>query len=435
MMSIAISRADLIRLDAQDGAVDGTVTESQLSDFNQQFAEEAQTNHLFDEKGYLKYGRYLDAFGKGWSVWKGFAKNPEAIPLIDALRLGQKTVEIKEKAHVGFRTISGNRAESLKHLKNGEDLFHEWIGEKKEEFVMRRDMFLRLLKKMEVGDAPQPAFQIAGEEFLDYLRTEDVLKRGSKLDQSLIQGLRRVSVYEELSPVQEQEKVWSLSAALAYRSLYFFPAVADKIWGGAVESVNLSFSNVEENGFFMALLNASQNPYVTAQWEASTEGAYLPRKKIMQLPLHGMDNGETLTHEVGHAIWEEGYVRSAGQWFADWVTDASDKEKLKTIIHFFDRILIKEQYADVFGSDYGHPDSEARRFAAGYDPLNETHSVLATLADSGLDFPERIRDRLIEKNWVHEEIDEVYSNLSQFREIIKRTWGYEGPPVWAQSSF
>ncbi len=438
LMSSTISRADLIRLDAQDGAVDGTVTQSQLIDFDQQFSEEVLQKDLFDSKGRLDYGGYLDNFAKGWSVWKGFVENPESITLIDALKLGQKTGEIKEKGHVGFRTKNGKREEALRHVKNGQDLFYEWIGnrgEEKGEILIKSFMFFHFLYGIKGGHSPEVVFNTAAGEFLGYLYEEGLLKRGSNLDKEFSERLRTISVYETLSPGQEEEKIWSLSAALAYRSLYFFPAVADRIWSGAVQSVDLTFANLQNNGLFYQIMSLSQNPYAQGDIDAMTEGIYDLSDNHLRLPLHGLDNPRTLSHELAHVLWEKDYPRSFFEWLADRVGNFSEREKLAKIIHFFDLILLKEQYTDIFGTDYGHPDSELRRFSLHYDPVHETHSLLAELAESGPDFPERIRDRLTKKNWSPEEVNEVYSNLSQFREIIKRTWGYEGPPPWTRPLF
>jgi len=333
-MTTPISRADLIRLDAQDGAVDGTVTEDQLIDFNQQFAEEAGQKHLFDENGRLDYGHYLDAFAKGWSVWKDFTENPENIPLLEAIRLGQKTGGIRAKISIP--------------------------SEKEETFA------------------------------------------------------------------------WQVSAELAYRTVYFFPKRADRLWQTGIERVVLTDGNMKEKELPIEIEKDYGSITVVYGTRLLTKGEYSSKKREMQLPIESLSTDtQTLSHEMGHVVWNHGYDRSLREIWGDLFGTASNREKTENIIRFF-HFLVPQQFEDVFGSDYGHPDSNLRRFTA-YDPVEETHAALASLTELGFYFPEIIRDRLEEKYWSSEDILDVYEQLAGFREIIKKEWGFGWPPSWVES--
>ncbi len=457
-----LTPATLKAADLLDGREDGRLSQKQVQSLDPAFAAQVSTAQLFDDGAQLPYRRYLKVFEKGMTIWKGLAKDPTTIPLIDALILGKKTEEIQLKMDVGFRDQSLTpSSEITRRLKSVEELWSEVLGElapycgrrEADQLEGARRVFVRELKKP--GQSLQGKFEYAAKEALGFLAERGVFKaNGGQIPGAILskvsylrffgrsdsaeQASRAIQVYDVLSPERQENYIWEVSAALAYRSLYFFPAQDSVLWGGAILSVDLTYGPSSQN--LLQEMFMPDDAFTASAIRGFTAGAYVPAQRRIKLPVYGLDgelrsgnNGQdVLLHELAHAVNRSSYPRTWREWAFDWIGDYSHQERLEAVQDFFSSLSL-EEYRQVFGNTYGHPKDD--HFGSGhYDPETELHSCLAELTERAWDFPTKIYDSLIAMQWTPKKAQAVYEQLTEFRTIIRETWGFKGPPEWASQA-
>ncbi len=447
-MSIETLRQKLIEQDTSDGRLDGFLNDKQFFAFIKEENEDLRLVDLLDNQGHLAYAEPLDQFAMGDEVWKKLTTYPDSIPLFDALKLGRAMAVIRKKVDLGFRDVTGliEQKEIVGRPINPEILFRQVmdfvpleikiaVAEINPDSGVAHFLSLRYDPKLgkifynalfQEGEADvQKLFKNGIDQVLGYLIKEELIDPKSVA--VLRERMLTVEAYERWPENLKNEALDSLTAALAYRSEVFFPAIADRLWGKMVEEVYLAppFWKSEANPFVFYYGHAEEETK-----SLNAMGHYNPL--FDHIVLHGLfilDSGffsnnrdsDALIHEIGHAFWDHAYDRTLTEWFLDSFAETSDFAKARKIAEYF-RDLAEEEYQAVFGREKEWLESTT----------NQTHSFLIELSFLGYDFPEKIRDRLREEGKIaNQKINAIWSHLNEFRSLIYFSWGFRGHPSWA----
>lgn len=436
--------------DNQDGSLDRSLSLEQLHGVDPSFVHVAHDSGMIGADGRIPYQRFFNAFVTGWGYWSSLTADVNSIPLKDALALGSRMEQIDRRAPLQWKNtwdFDGKKrlklpSEIFRELVNASSALHRISSRHPRFFYEVEAHFSALLKqeakegkKEDVIHNPDVLLERALRETLNMLVEKKFLSVQER--NALLIKCDRLSLYEEISDEEAREHVNRLRAALAYKSMYVFPAVEDHLWGEDLTGVNLSHEFVYQAGLLGAFEFMGMNPFVLAEKNSSTNGAHYDRQ--LYLPTKGVHDDlyqpalsvsdDILAHELAHAVFGRGYERTWEEWVCDWGDPCSGKKTMDDVIDFFAG-LSEREYQNVFGTLYGH--MKGKVVSGEYDERNEIHSMLATLTEVGYPFAEITRDRLMQQHgWSEQDANTVRETLRTYRSLIERAWGFRGHPAWA----